>query len=61
MNIKEDEGRRHVQKGKLKQKFATLFNNDLLFAKGKKEEMLGERQIRRGKAKGELPEDSPGI
>jgi uncharacterized protein YjbJ (UPF0337 family) len=46
MNKKEDEGKRHVQKGKLKQKFATLIENDLLFAKGKKEEILGKRQIK---------------
>ncbi len=51
MNKKEDEGRRHVQIGKLKQKFAALIDNKLLFIKGKKEEVLGELQIKLGKKK----------
>ena len=51
MNKEENEGRRHVQKGKLKQKIATLMENDLLFTKGKEEEMLGELQIKLGKKK----------
>jgi len=54
MNKKQDEGKRHVQKGKLKQKFATLTENDLMFEQGKKEEMLGERQIKLDKTKEEL-------
>jgi uncharacterized protein YjbJ (UPF0337 family) len=37
------------QKGKLKQKFATLTDNDLLFADGKKDEMLGKLQVKLGK------------
>ena len=39
MNKNEDEGSRHVQKGKLKQKFATLIENDLLYENGKKESL----------------------
>ena len=42
------------QKGKLKQKFAILVDNDLLFAAGKKEEMLGKLQVKLGKTKEEL-------
>ena len=42
------------QKGKLKQKFATLTDDDLLFAEGKKEEMFGKLQIKLGKTKEEL-------
>ena len=42
------------QKGKLKQKFAWLTDNDLLFDIGRKEEMLGRLQIRLGKTKEEL-------
>ena len=42
------------QKGKLKQKFATLTDNDLMFAEGKKDEMLGKLQIKLGKSKEEL-------
>jgi uncharacterized protein YjbJ (UPF0337 family) len=42
------------QKGKLKQKFVALTDNDLLFAEGRKEEMLGKIQIKLGKTKEEL-------
>ena len=42
------------QKGKLKQKFAALTDNDLLFAEGKKDEMYGRLQIKLGKSKEEL-------
>ena len=42
------------QKGKLKQKFATFIDSDLLFAEGKKEEMLGKLQVKLGKTKEEL-------
>ena len=40
-------------KGKLKQKFATLTDNDLMFEEGKKEEMLGKIQTKLGKSKDE--------
>ena len=42
------------QKGKLKQKFAALTDDDLLFAEGKKDEMMGKLQIKLGKSKEEL-------
>ena len=42
------------QKGKLKQKFATLTDNDMMFAEGKKDEMIGRLQIKLGKSKEEL-------
>ncbi len=42
------------QKGKLKQKFAVLTDNDFLFEAGKKDEMLGNLQIRLGKTKEQL-------
>jgi uncharacterized protein YjbJ (UPF0337 family) len=54
MNTKEVKGNWNEQKGKLKQKFATLTDNDLMFAEGKKEEMLGKLQIKLGKTKEEL-------
>ena len=38
MNTTELKGDWEQQKGTLKQKFAALTDNDLLFAKGKKEE-----------------------
>lgn len=54
MNTTELKGDWEEQKGKLKQKFAALTDNDLLFAQGKKEEMLGRIQIKLGKTKEEL-------
>jgi len=53
-NITELKGNWNEQKGKLKQKFATLTDDDLMFAEGKKEEMLGRLQIKLGKTKEEL-------
>ena len=54
MNTTELKGKWDEQKGRLKQKFATLTDNDLLFAEGKKEEMMGKIQIKLGKSKEEL-------
>ena len=41
------------QKGKLKQKFAALTDNDLMFENGKKDEMIGKLQIKLGKTREE--------
>ena len=54
MNKTEAKGNWNEQKGKLKQKFAVLTDNDLMFEEGKKEEMLGKLQITLGKTKEEL-------
>ena len=54
MNTQELKGNWDEQKGKLKQKFATLTDNDLLFAEGKKDEMLGRLEKKLGKSKEEL-------
>ena len=53
-NIIELKGSWNEQKGKLKQKFAILVDNDLLYAADKKEEMLGKLQVKLGKTKEEL-------
>ncbi len=42
------------QKGKLKQQFTELTDKDLIFETGKKDEMLGNLQIRLGKTKEQL-------
>ncbi len=42
------------KKASSRQKFAILTDDDLMFAKGKKEEMLGKLQIKLGKTKEEL-------
>jgi len=56
MNTTEIKGNWNEQKGKLKQKFSNLTDNDLMFAEGKKEEMLGQLQVKLGKTKAELHE-----
>lgn len=43
-------------KGKLKQQYANLTDDDLLFAEGKQDEMLGKLQVKLGKSKKELDE-----
>jgi uncharacterized protein YjbJ (UPF0337 family) len=40
--------------GKLKQKFANLTDDDVLFRKGKEEELLGRLQKKLGKTKEEI-------
>lgn len=54
MNTTELKGNWEIQKGKLKQQFATLTDDDLLLVEGKKGEMLGKLQIKLGKTKEEL-------
>lgn len=54
MNTTEVKGNWNEQKGRLKMKFASLTDNDLMFAEGKKDEMLGKLQIKLGKTKEEL-------
>ena len=54
MNITEIKGNWDEQKGKLRQRFAMLTDNDLMFAEGKKEEIFGKLQIKLGKTKEEL-------
>ena len=54
MNTTVIKGNWDEQKGKLKQKFAKLTDNDLMFVEGKKDEMLGKLQIKLGKTKDEL-------
>ena len=53
-NSTELKGNWNEQKGKLKQKFANLTDNDLMFAEGKKDEMFGRLQKKLGKTKEEL-------
>ena len=51
LNIK---GTWNEAKGKLKQKYGQLTDDDLVFAEGKEDEMLGRLQKRLGKNKEEL-------
>lgn len=54
MNKELIKGNWNEQKGKLKMKFATLNDDDLMYLEGKKDEMLGKLQIKLGKTKEEL-------
>ena len=54
MNKTEVKGNWNEQKGKLKQKFAVLTDNDLLYEEGQQDEMYGKLQIKLGKTKEEL-------
>ncbi len=60
-NTTELKGNWNEQKGKLKQMFASLTDDDLLFAEGKKDEMLGRIQVKLGKSKVELHKIISGI
>ena len=53
-NSTELKGNWNELKGKLKQQYAQLTDNDLLFAEGKKDELLGRLQIKLGKSKEEI-------
>lgn len=53
-NITEIKGNWNETKGKLKQKFAMLTDNDVLFLEGNEDEMLGRLQIKLGKTKEEI-------
>jgi uncharacterized protein YjbJ (UPF0337 family) len=54
MNKLQFKGGWNEVKGKLKQKYGQLTDNDLTFAEGKDEELLGRLQSRLGKSKEEL-------
>jgi len=43
-----------AQKSKLKQKFVSLLDNDLIFKEGQQEELFKKLQIKLGKTKEEL-------
>jgi uncharacterized protein YjbJ (UPF0337 family) len=48
-------------KGKLKQKYADLTDDDLMFAEGKEDELYGRLQKRLGKTKEELRKEIEAI
>lgn len=54
MNAIEINGDWEEQKLKLKQKFAALMDNDLLFLENKKEEMIDRLQVKLGTTKEEV-------
>ena len=54
MNKLQIKGNWNEIKGKLKQKYAQLTDDDLAFAEGKEEELLGRLQQRLGKSREEV-------
>jgi uncharacterized protein YjbJ (UPF0337 family) len=54
MNSTELKGNWNVVKGKLKQQYADLTDNDLAFVDGKEDELLGRLQLKLGKSKQEI-------
>jgi uncharacterized protein YjbJ (UPF0337 family) len=56
MNKLQFKGEWHELKGKLRQKFAELTDNDLDFTEGQEEELLGHLQKTLGKSQQELTE-----
>lgn len=54
MTSMELKGRWNEVKGKLKQKYAQLTDDDLTFVDGKEDELYGRMQQRLGKSKDEL-------
>jgi len=53
-NHTELKGNWNELKGKLKQKYAILTDDDLLLVEGKKDELLGRLQVKLGKTKEEI-------
>ncbi len=50
-NLTELKGNWNETKGKLKQKFAILTDNDLMLVEGKQDELIGRLQVKLGKTK----------
>ncbi len=57
MNKLTIEGNWNEIKGKLKQKYGELTDDDLTFAKGKEDEMYGRLQKKLGKTKDEIKKE----
>jgi len=57
MNKTEMKGNWNVIKGKLKQKYGELTDDDLVFEEGKEDELWGRMQKKVGKTKEEIMEE----
>jgi uncharacterized protein YjbJ (UPF0337 family) len=57
MNDSEMKGNWNVIKGKIKQKYGELTDDDLTFAEGKEDEMWGRLQKKVGKTKEEINQE----
>lgn len=57
MNLDQLEGKFNKTKGKLKQKYGELTDDDLQYSEGKFDEMLGKLQEKTGKTKEQLKDE----
>ena len=57
MNEDQFKGKWNQAKGKLKQKYADLTDDDLLYVEGKSDELLGRLQSKTGKTKEQLKDE----
>lgn len=57
MNEDQFKGKWNQAKGKLKQKYADLTDDDLKYAEGKSDELLGRLQEKTGRTKEQLKEE----
>ncbi|MCK9452333.1 MAG: CsbD family protein [Bacteroidales bacterium] len=57
MNKLIAKGNWNVAKGKLKQKYANLTDDDLIYVEGKEDELLGRLQKKTGRTKEELKDE----
>lgn len=53
-NLTELKGNWNETKGKIKQKYAMLTDDDLLLVEGKEDELIGRLQVKLGKTKEEV-------
>lgn len=60
-NLTQIKGNWNATKGKLKQQYAMLTDDDLLLVEGKQDEMLGRLQAKLGKTKEQLHELISGL
>jgi uncharacterized protein YjbJ (UPF0337 family) len=54
MNTQTLKGNWHIAKGKLKQKYANLTDNDLRYVEGKEEELIGRIQKLTGASRDQI-------
>jgi len=57
MNEDQFKGKWNKAKGKLKQQYADLTDDDLLYTEGKSDELLGRLQEKTGRTKEQLKEE----
>jgi len=57
MNAQTIKGNWNEMKGKLKQKYADLTDDDLMYAEGKEDELYGKLQQKLGKTKEEIQQE----